>query len=154
MKKTLIALSIFLISAAPAAVYVQSHRANVMNEPSFSATKAFEASKGEKLRVLEEAGKWLRVGLGKRKGWIPALLVGPEPPLEKVTVFTGSEKDISRESRRRASAATSAAAARGLAEDDRRRLGHHGTVDYRALEKMESLVITDDELAGFLRRGD
>ena len=44
------------------------------------------------------------------------------------------------------------AAVRGLAEDDRRRLGNRGAVDFQALEKVEALEISDSELATFIEQ--
>jgi hypothetical protein len=154
MRKIVFAAAVLLIAAGlPGAVYVQSLKASVMSGPSFKSDRAFEAQRGEELAVREKSGMWYKVSLGERTGWVPALVVGPRPPMGKVSVFTGEEEDISASSRRRASAVTSAAAARGLTEDDRRRLGHRGVADFYALGKIESVTVTDAELSGFMEPG-
>lgn len=130
-------------------VYVQSEKAKILGAPAFGAEKVAEAAKGQELQVLEKKGRWYKVLSGDKSGWVAELVVGPTPPLGKVTVFTGEEKDIGQESRRRASQVTSAAAARGLTEEDRKRLGHKDVADYGALQKVEGINITDSELAGF-----
>lgn len=146
-----------LVFAQPACsadvVYVQSLKVRIMSAPSFSADTKGHALKGEPLTVLDRAGRWYKVGYGDKTGWVPRLVVGPKPPMKRVTVFTGEEKSISKEARRRASQVTSAAAARGLAEDDRRRLGHESAVDYRSLEKLNAIVITEQELSEFIKEG-
>lgn len=152
LRVALIILSAMLLAASAERVYVQSLKADVMKEPSFKSEKVFSIEKGAELSVLESMPKWIKVGRGDKTGWVSALLVGTKPPLEKITVFTGAEEDIGRESRRRVSAVTSAAAARGLTEDDRRRLGSQTKTDYSALEKMEALSITDEELNEFINK--
>ena len=45
---------------------------------------------------------------------------------------------------------TTAAAARGLAEDDRRRLGAETKSDYAALEKVEAISVSEADVDSFV----
>lgn len=155
MKKAF--LMVLLVLAVPAlafsanVVYVQSLKAKVMSAPSFKAEAVGVVKKGDALTVLHKKDRWYRVDYMNKTGWIPDMVVGTRPPMKRISVLTGEEESIGTGARRRASQVTSAAAARGLAEDDRRRLGHKGVVDYTALEKLDGLRITDEEVAQFQR---
>lgn len=152
IKRMAFILCLLLIAASPKLIYVQSLKAKVMKKPSFKAAPVFTAEKGQQLTVVEKKGRWFMVSLDGKSGWVSSLLVGNRPPIKKVRVITGVEQDIGSEARRRASVSTSAAAARGLAEDDRRRLGHKDAVNYHALEDIEAISISEAELAAFIEK--
>lgn len=145
-------LAALALAAAPQAVYVNSVRAVIMDTPSMKGKPVVTASRGDKLTVVGEQNRWYNVKTDGKSGWVSTLLVRPEPPSGKASVFTNTGEDLSKGSRRRASAVTSAAAARGLTADDRARLGFDAKVDYKDLEKVESLNITNKELSDFLRQ--
>jgi uncharacterized protein YgiM (DUF1202 family) len=152
IKRAAFILCILLIAASPNVVYVKSLKAKVMKEPSFKGAPLFTAEKGQKLSVVQKKGRWFNVSLDGKSGWVSSLLVGNQPPIEKVRIITGAGQDLSKDARRRASVATSAAAARGLTEDDRRRLGQKDAVNYHALNDVEAIVITESELAEFIEK--
>lgn len=155
MKKAsaIIFMAVVLFAAVAVAadvVYVKSMKAEVRESPSFKAKTVMIAGKGTMLNVVEKKGRWIKVGHAGKTGWVTALLVDANPPMKRVSVFSGeNQTDLSQGARKRASQVTSAAAARGLAEDDRRRLGHQGVADYGSLERIETVSISDAELAGF-----
>lgn len=134
-------------------LYVQSTRAKLLERPAFGAPVAAAAEKGDALALLETRGRWVKVRLGDRSGWLSAYLVGKHPPVDKASVLTDDKTAIGENARRRASAVTTAGAARGLAADDRARSSNRNAADYRAVEKMEGLELKQQEVEHFLEEG-
>ena len=133
--------------------YVQSLKAKVMSGASFRSKVLGETTRGHKLVALGRMGTWVKVNYQSREGYVSALLVSTRPPMEKHGLIKADESVISHGVRRRASTYTSAAAARGLVQDDRRRLSRDEKVDYQGLEKLETVTITDDDIAKFMEGG-
>lgn len=147
-----LAIVTFLIAAGTDTLFVQSTKAKIMESPSFRAKIVATAHKGEELTVLGKKGRWYQVSIDGKKGWISRLLVSQTPPMKKVSVFAKADKDISTKARRRASVMTTAAAARGLAEDDRKRLGAETKVDYAAIEKVDAISVSESETDAFIEQ--
>lgn len=156
MRKKIVLLKLFLfafaVSASAADLFVQSVKAPILSAPSLGSSKVAEAVKGESLKELEKKGDWYKVGYKDFTGWVSRLLVGSKPPSGKVSVLEDTEERIEKGARKRASAFTTAAAARGLAED-RARISDKYRVDYRGVELMEAVSISDEEASRFLQEG-
>ncbi len=140
------------VFSAAADLYVQSVKAPILSAPSLGSSKVAEAVKGESLKELEKKGDWYKVGYKDITGWVSRLLVGSRPPSGKVSVLEDTEERIEKGARKRASAFTTAAAARGLAED-RARISDKYRVDFRGVEMMEAVSISDEEALRFLQEG-
>lgn len=149
-------LAVLLASAvvveAATVVYVHSTKAKIYAENSLGSKLVSTAAQGEELEVLEQKSNWYQVRYKGNSGWVSSLLVKASPPMGRVSALQKSKADISKESRRRASVVTLTAAARGLAEDDRRRLGGLTTMDYDSLERVEAISgnISEDEVSAFI----
>jgi len=130
--------------------YVQSVKARIVSGPSFKSKIVAEVNKGFKLVSIGREGSWVKVRIEGKDGFISALLLSTQPPLDKAGIIKAENTDIKQGVRRRASSYTSAAAARGLAQDDRRRLSKEEKVNYEALEKMESFTVSADEVGKFM----
>jgi len=141
---------VFLVAAGSDVLYVQSSKAKIMKSPSFKSKVVVTAKKGQELTVVKKKGRWYEVKVDGKTGWVSGLLVSSSKPIEKVSVFAKADKDISKSARRRASVMTTAAAARGLAEDDRRRLGAETKMDYAAIEKVDAITISEKEVDAFV----
>ena len=141
---------VFLVAAGSDVLYVQSSKAKIMKSPSFKSKVVVTAKKGQELTVVKKKGRWYEVKVDGKTGWVSGLLVSSSMPIEKVSVFAKADKDISKSARRRASVMTTAAAARGLAEDDRRRLGAETKMDYAAIEKVDAITISEKEVDAFV----
>lgn len=156
MRKKIALLKLFLfafaVSASAADLFVQSVKAPILSAPSLGSSKVAEAVKGETLKELEKKGDWYKVGYKDITGWVSRLLVGSKPPSGKVSVLEDTEERIEKGARKRASAFTTAAAARGLAED-RARISDKYRVDFRGVEMMEAVSISDEEALRFLQEG-
>lgn len=157
MKQTHYSLLISLLLYAPSVAYagdlfVQSVKAPILAAPSLGSPRITEVVKGDMLKEVEKKDSWHKVSYKDKTGWVSRLLVGPKPPIGKVSVLEETEEKLEKGVRKRASAFTTAAAARGLAED-RARISDKFRVDFQGVETMEALNITDDEAVRFLQEG-
>jgi hypothetical protein len=144
-----------LCSAEEKLLYVQSAKATLMAEPAFGAASVAELERGTAVNELESRKRWLKVRVGKKSGWVSRFLLSAHPPLKKVTVLDeGEQKDIEKNARRRASAVTTAGAARGLSADERRRADDHNRADFHALERLEQIKVSAEELSRFAAEGE
>lgn len=138
---------------AESAYYVQSANANVRSDPSFGAKVVAKVAKGQTLTSISKEGNWLKVKVDGKEGYISSLLVSTHPPLAKQTVIKAEDEEIKPTARRRASSFTSAAAARGLTDEDQKREGTETGPDYKAVDKMESVKVTPEEIKQFKETG-
>jgi len=139
-------------------LYVHSVKAPIYKTRSIGSKKIIELKKGTKVNGIREKGNWYYVRYRGKTGWIYKLMVKKSPPLETKKFFVRLKSIFSRihvlrdKSRRRPSSYTTVAAARGL-KDKRKRIVDKYRLDYEALEKMESIEISDNEVQEFLTKG-
>lgn len=156
MKKQLMMLITGLLYAslsfADTSYYVQSTNATVRSGPSFGAKVVAKVSKGQMLSSTSKSGDWIQVKIDGKEGYISHLLVTTHPPIDKTTVIKADEQEIKPTARRRASSFTSAAAARGLTDEEKKREGVE-KADYKAVDKMEAVKVTPDEVKKFKETG-
>lgn len=149
-------LLIALLFVAPltqaAVLYVQSVKAPILSATSFGSQKVAEASKGEALNEIEKKGSWHKVSYKNKTGWVSRLLISPNPPSGRVSVLVGTSENLESGARKRASAFTTAAAARGLAED-RSRVSDKFKTNFRDVERMEAVTISDEAAMAFVQEG-
>jgi uncharacterized protein YgiM (DUF1202 family) len=137
---------------ADTAYYVQSTNATVRSAPSFGSKVIAKVAKGQMLASTSQSGDWIKVKIDGKDGYISHLLVTNHPPMEKTTVIKADEQEIKPTARRRASSFTSAAAARGLTDEEKKREGIEKS-DYKAVDKMEAVKVTPDEVKKFKETG-
>jgi uncharacterized protein YgiM (DUF1202 family) len=157
MKKQLM---MFLLGAlytafalAESVYYVQNANGNVRSDPSFGAKVIAKVAKGQALTAISKQGSWIKVKVDGKEGFISALQVATQPPLEKQAVVKDEEAEAKPSARRRASSYTSAAAARGLTDEEKKREGIEETSDFNAVKKMESVKVTPAEVNKFKETG-
>lgn len=146
----LIAIPFTVSGAEP--LYVQSAKARLMEQPSFTAPVLAEIEKGDAVDVEQTSDRWIRVKHGGVSGWVPSLLLSAQRPVEKISVL-GEESNISGTARRRASAVITAGATRGLTADDRLRLDAQEVTNYGALRWVENIAVTEEQIDRFEREG-
>ncbi|MBU0728981.1 MAG: hypothetical protein KKE17_05090 [Proteobacteria bacterium] len=158
MKKIILILSLVfpvlpgLLHAADT-LYVQSVSAKLMDAPKFNAKVVARFEQGQELSVKEQKGSWYMVEADKQQGWISRLLVSLAPPMEKISLITTSDTDVSKNARRRASTVATAGAARGLAADDRRRANQALQSNFASLAFVEGITVSPQELNEFIQNG-
>ena len=142
------------LTYADSTYYVQSDNANVRSEPSFGAKVIAKVAKGQSLTSLSKDGSWIKIKIDGKEGYISSLLVSNHVPLNKPAINkTADESEAKPSARRRASSYTSAAAARGLTDEDKKREGIDDKSNYKAVDKMESIKVTPDEVKKFKETG-
>lgn len=129
--------------------YVQSSKARILAAPTFSSKVIDEVALGQKLVMKGRQGSWIRVERNGREGYVSTLLVSARPPMARVKYIQAEDGEIKQGVRRRTSSFSSAAAARGLTKDDRKRADIDDGVDYKALYKMESFSVSENEVTQF-----
>jgi len=132
--------------------YVQARQAELLAEPSLKAVVVAVAQKGDVVTIEQQQGRWLKVKFGDKAGWVSKLLVGKEPPKDKVTVLNEGSQALDQTARRRASATAEAAAARGLRGEERARQSDDAAIDFNALQKVEQTNVSEDEAVQFQRQ--
>ncbi len=139
-------------------LYVTSLKASIYLMPDTTSEALFEVKQGFKLNGVRKSGYWHQVDHESRTGWIYGFQVGEKPPVKKneiygtfSSLFQKYETFMSR-ARRRSSAYSSVAAARGLKEH-RQRVTVQYRLDFEALEKLEAVQFTDEQVMEFLREG-
>jgi uncharacterized protein YgiM (DUF1202 family) len=156
MIRSALALLLIVASAPTLAesLYVQSTKAKILDNPSFQGAVVVTAEKGDSVTLIERTDKWVKVSFKDKQGWVSALLVGPKPPADKVTIIKDGDNANEKENvRRRASSSASAAAARGLRQDERARANEEGQTNYPALEKVEATKVDAKEVDEFAKGG-
>lgn len=133
-------------------MYIQSMRAKIVDKPTFRAKTIMPLKKGDQIKVIQTKGRWLKVSIKGKQGWISKFLVASHPPVKKINVL-GRRNQIMTNVRRRASAVTTAGAARGLSADQRRRASSKGGNNFIALEKLEMLGVTEEDVKLFVVEG-
>ncbi len=160
MKKQLLMFMMLLpamlysvLAHAETVYYVQSVNASVRSDPSFGAKIIAKVAKGQTLTSISKEGSWIKVKVDGKEGYISSLLVSTNAPMAKQTVIKAEDEDIKPSARRRASSFTSAAAARGLTDEDHKQEGAEAGPDFKAVEKMESVKVTPEEVKRFKETG-
>lgn len=158
MNKRILLLAVFVVNMCCASLvcaeqqvyFVQSTQAKILSTPSFSSPQVAEVKMGQRLTLLDNQGNWLKVALDGKEGFISALLVATHPPLGKTGFIKANDSEIKHGVRRRSSSFESAAAARGLTKEDRKRADSDEVANYKSLQNMEALSLSDNEVTKFM----
>ncbi|WP_025321781.1 SH3 domain-containing protein [Deferrisoma camini] len=145
-------MGVVLVAWAAGPRYVQSRKVNLWAAPRFGSEVVGRLERGAAVEVLEEGGRWVRVRASEVKGWVPRMVLGPQPPSGRpVEPVEGGGKWVPG-ARRRASAVVGAGATRGVrGAGARERLDSAGAPDYRAVEEWERQMAAPEEVEAFQR---
>ena len=146
MLKRILGLALLVhLSTAVAAgtAYVHSLKAPLLAAPQFGAKTVATLKRGDKLAVTESRAHWYQVRADGHTGWVAALLVGEQPPVQR--------RATSPATARRSTTTPGAGprpspprAARGLADTSRARLNGDQASDYTSLAVVESYKTPDE----------
>jgi len=146
-----IALSFFATAQAEETLYIHANTAKLMSEPSFKSDVVKILARGEAITLVEKNKKWIKIRHNNNIGWLSKLLVKNQPPLNKTSLLSNRDSDLSESSRRRASTHTTTAAARGLRQDGRVRESDTNNANFDALSEMEENKVSDHDAIEFLK---
>jgi uncharacterized protein YgiM (DUF1202 family) len=138
------------LNAANVDLYVQSKVAKLYSLPTFSSTVLLNIEKGQLVSEVERKSNWVKVNFENNTGWVSKYILSEKPPLSTESLLNGTSEDTGKHARKRASSANDVAATRGLREDQPQANNNSAnTVDYNALDKVESVNISSEETQEF-----
>ena len=149
MKVLVSLVGLIFIFANAQTMYVKSLKAKIYEKPHLGSKVVATIKKGEKVKVLDKKGNWHFVKYDGVKGWVYSLLIGPDKPPQEVPILGGEKESDIIKGRKRSSTNITAAASRGLTEDFRKRKKEKYVSNYRSLERMESIRISQEEIEEF-----
>lgn len=145
--------SLFNISSTNAAnddsLYVQPFRVKIYAKPSIASEILGSVDSGFKFVSTGEEGRWVKLTYKGKHGFIPAVQTAKTPPLGK-SAASGIETSPKLSARARTSSSSAVVAGmKGLTYEDRARVSKGERSDFEALDKVESLKISPEELRLF-----
>lgn len=159
--KRIIAVVVLLAAACAGAhaapLYVQGASAALRAQPDYAAAIVATVERGTALEPVgpaEGTGAWLPVNYRGQKVWAPRSLLGASPPKARFSLadlagYLGRMIGTRVDARQRVSDSTLiVTGVRGLGAEDRARRGS-GPRDYAALERIEALELSDEEIRRF-----
>lgn len=134
-------------------LFVQPFRSKVYAKPSIASDVLGLVDSGFQFNSTGKEGNWVKLEFKGKHGFIPAVQTAKTPPLGKSTAqVADSSPKLSVRSRTSSSTAV-VAGMKGLTYEDRARVTKGERSDYDALDKVESLKISADELKAFQQGG-
>lgn len=134
-------------------LYVQPYRAKIFMKPSITSEVLGSVDSGFQFAPSGNEGRWVKLFFKSKLGYIPAAQTAKSPPLGKSFV-QGAEVAPKLSIRSRTSSAPAVVAGmKGLTYEDRARITQGERSDFEALDKVNLLEITPDELSLFQLEG-
>lgn len=144
---------IFAVTAFAEDLYVQPFKAKIFAKPAISSEVLGTVESGFRFVAGGKEGSWVKLHYNGRNGFIPAVQTAPTPPLGKSSSPSG-ETSTKLGARARTSTSTAVVAGmKGLTYEDRARLSKGERSDFEALDKIDSLKVSPDELKQFQLEG-
>ncbi|MDJ0834021.1 MAG: SH3 domain-containing protein [Gammaproteobacteria bacterium] len=150
ISRMLIVFAVGIMSAQAAELmYVNSKKAKLYQQASFSAPVISGLSKGNEVEVLTTEGKWMRVKYAALNGWVPRYSLSKSKPSEESVSFFNRIKSFftSDNKRARVSNVSTAGGVRGLSDGEMETSGNR---DYESVEKMEQMTVSEQEVETFI----
>jgi len=135
--------------------YVQANTVYVKSANKMNADTITQLKRGTRVKILKKKGLWYKIKVNKKKGWVSKLFLSKNKPVEYASLVQEVPENIEKASRRRPSSYSVSASTRGLIADKRGRPGRElYQSDFEALEKLEKLQFTDNQLKQFQENGN
>jgi hypothetical protein len=149
--------SIFLMSATSAiadeSLYVQPYRVKIHAKPSIASEVIGSVDSGFQFVSTGREGKWVKLAFKGMQGFIPAVQTAKTPPLGKSTVQPAEVSPKLGARARTSSSSAVVAGMKGLTYEDRGRVSKGEMSDFEALDKVDALKISSEELKQFQLEG-
>ena len=139
-------------------LYINSIKAPVYKSPSIGSEKIIVLTKGTSLIGIELKSNWYHVKYKNMEGWVYKLMAKKTPPLNGKKIYAMNKvskkqmENLAGKTRRRPSSYATTAAARALRNKDKH-FSKEYSLNFTALEKLESIEISDEEALEFLTKG-
>lgn len=133
------------------AYYVQSRKARILSGPSFTAPVLAEVDRGHRFIATGKQENWVKAKYHKHEGYISLHVLSPRPPVDKIEAVSGQKSEDRVDFRRRISAGEGTAARKNASPAKQGGAGEGKTADYPALQKVESVTVSADEVTSFMK---
>lgn len=140
-------------AGADEALFVQPYRVKVYAKPSIAAEVLGSADSGFKFVSTGREGNWVKLLFKGKQGFIAAVQTARTPPLGKSAAQSVETAPKLGARARTSSSSAVVAGMKGLTYEDRARITKGDISDYEALDKVEALKISPDELREFQMEG-
>lgn len=149
----LLLLSLNTHSYAEESLYVQPFKAKIFSKPSISSDVLGSVASGFQFVSTGTEGRWLKLDFNGKQGFIPAVQAARTPPLAKAGAQNVEATPKVSARARTSSVSAVVAGMKGLTYEDRARITKGERSDFEALEKVNALKITPDDLKQFQLEG-
>lgn len=150
---TLLYLTFTATAFSEESLFVQPYRVKIYAKPSIAAEVLGSADSGFQFVPAGREGSWVKLAFKGKQGFIPVVQTAKTPPLGK-SASQAAEAAPKLGARARTSSSSAVVAGmKGLTYEDRARVTKGDRSDFEALEKVEALKITPDELKVFQQEG-
>ncbi len=150
-------VSMLLISAthsvAEESLFVQPFKAKIFAKPSIASEVLGLVDSGYKFVSSGKEGSWVKLAFKGKQGFIPLVQTSINPPLGRNTAQSVDASPKLGARARTSSSSAVVAGMKGLTYEDRARITKGEQSDFEALDKVESLKISPDELKSFQLEG-
>lgn len=152
-----VSVAIFHVSAAVSVaadvLFVQPFRAKIFAKPSISSDVLGTVESGFKFSSAGKEGIWVKLVYKGKTGFVPSVQTARTPPLGKSMTHDGELQPKLGARARTSSSSAVVAGMKGLTYEDRARVTKGERSDFGALDKVDALRITPDELKQFQLEG-
>ena len=162
MKYKFLLMSVFLglscslssiASAADDVLFVQPFKAKIFSKPSIASDVLGTVESGFQFTATGREGSWVKLAYKGKPGFVPSVQTAKTPPLGK-SVAQSSDAGPKLGARARTSSSSAVVAGmKGLTYEDRARITKGEHSDFGALDKVDALKITPEELKQFQLEG-
>jgi len=142
-----------LYATADESLFVQPYRVKIYAKPSIAAEVLGSVDSGYQFVSVGRDGNWVKLAFKGKQGFIPAVQTAKTPPLGKSAVQTAETAPKLGARARTSSSSAVVAGMKGLTYEDRARVTKGERSDFEALDKVDELKITPDELRAFQLEG-
>ena len=157
MKKIIMLCIPLCISSADVfaaeSLFIQPFQAKIYAQPSIASEVLGQVDSGYEFVSAGKEGRWVKLVFKGKPGFVPAVQTAITPPVGKISIQkTDSSVKLGARARTSSSSAV-VAGMKGLTYEDRARITRGEMSDFEALDKVEALKITSEELKQFQMDG-
>lgn len=135
--------------AAGESLFVQPFKAKIFAQPSIASEVIGTVDSGFQFASIGKEGRWIKLAFRDRQGYLPTVQTAGTPPLGKSLMQnagTGSKLNV----RARTSSTNAVVAGvKGFTYEDRARITKGERSDFEALDRVDSMIISPDEINSF-----
>lgn len=142
-----------VVSAADDILFIQPFKAKIFSKPAISSEVIGTVESGFQFSSAGREGSWVKLVYKGKAGFVPSVQTAKTPPLGKAAVQSGEAGPKLGARARTSSSSAVVAGMKGLTYEDRARVTKGERSDFGALDKVDALKISPEELRQFQLEG-